>query len=64
MNNKIVKSLSNFKSPDISKLQEVVIDNRTSIYIPMGADAEIAKKRYFQKREANNKFPVPAKKPA
>lgn len=36
-----------FKSPDLSKLQEVVIDVKTRIYIPLGADSEVAKKRYL-----------------
>ena len=63
MNHKFAKPLVNFNSPNLSKLQEVVIDNRTKIYIPMGADAEEAKLKYFKKREATNKFPIPAKKP-
>ncbi|MFH0842199.1 MAG: hypothetical protein V1903_06220 [Bacteroidota bacterium] len=36
-----------FKSPDISKLKEIVIDHRTKIYILPGADIEEAKNRYF-----------------
>lgn len=44
-----------FKSPDVSKLQEVVIDLRTRIYIPLGADAEEAKVRYLA-RNANNRY--------
>lgn len=36
-----------FKSPDLSKLQEVIIDVKTRIYIPMGEDSEAAKKRYL-----------------
>jgi len=36
-----------FKSPDLSKLQEVIIDIKTRIYIPMGADSEAAKIRYL-----------------
>ena len=36
-----------FKSPDITKLQAVIIDSRTTIYIPLEADAEEAKSRYL-----------------
>jgi hypothetical protein len=36
-----------FKSPDLSKLKEVVIDHRTKIYIAPGADVEEAKSRYL-----------------
>jgi len=36
-----------FKSPDLSKLKEVVIDHRTKIYIAPGADVEEAKSRYI-----------------
>jgi hypothetical protein len=41
------KPTVNFKSPDLSKLQEVIIDIKTRIYIPMGADSEAAKTRYL-----------------
>jgi len=44
-----------FKSPDLSKLQEVVIDLRTRIYIPLGADPEEAKVRYLA-RNGNNRY--------
>ena len=37
------------KSPDISKLQEVIIDHRTKIYIALGADAEEARNRYVSR---------------
>ena len=36
-----------FKSPDLSKLKEVIIDHRTKIYIAPGADVEEAKSRYL-----------------
>jgi len=45
-----------FKSPDVSKLQEVIIDMKTKIYIAMGADAKEAKKRYMERLHARNKF--------
>lgn len=38
-----------FKSPDLNKLQEVLIDHRTKIYIALGADPEEAKRRYFER---------------
>ncbi|HKL33512.1 MAG TPA: hypothetical protein VJ919_13315 [Tangfeifania sp.] len=39
------------KSPDLENLQAVVIDLRTKIYIPVGADPEEARKRYFARLE-------------
>jgi len=36
-----------YKSPDLSKLKEVVIDHRTRIYIAPGADVEEARSRYL-----------------
>ena len=44
------KKQSVFKSPDLSKLQVVVIDHRTKLYIPVGADPEEAKNRYYSRR--------------
>ena len=41
------KKQTNFKSPDLKLLQEVVIDMRTIIYIAVGADPEEAKTRYL-----------------
>jgi hypothetical protein len=41
-----------FKSPDISKLKEVVIDHRTKIYIAPEADIEEARTRYFARNTA------------
>jgi hypothetical protein len=35
------------KSPDLSKLKEVVVDHRTKIYIALDADIEEAKNRYL-----------------
>ena len=35
------------KPPDLTKMQEVVIDSRTRIYIPIGADPEEARERYL-----------------
>ncbi|NOU47490.1 MAG: hypothetical protein HOO86_10560 [Bacteroidales bacterium] len=47
------KKQNNFESPNISKLQAVVIDYRTTIYIAMGADPKEAKKKYLDR--TNNK---------
>jgi hypothetical protein len=41
------KKSDHFKSPDLSKLQAVVIDLRTIIYIAVGADPEEARERYL-----------------
>jgi len=35
------------KSPDLSKMREVIIDHRTKIYILPDADVEEAKSRYL-----------------
>jgi hypothetical protein len=43
----IEKKQTNFKSPDLNQLQLVVIDSRTKIYIPIGADPEEARVRYL-----------------
>jgi len=45
------KKIVTFKSPDLEKLQAVVINLRTRIYIPIGADTEEARKRYFARLE-------------
>jgi hypothetical protein len=41
------KKGNNFESPNLSKLQAVVIDNKTTIYIELDADPVEAKKRYL-----------------
>ncbi len=46
------KKQSVFKSPDLQKLQEVVIDLRTKIYIAIDADPEEAKTRYLSRFES------------
>ena len=45
-----------FKSPDMSKLQEVVIDVKTKIYIALDADPKEARKRYHERLHARNKL--------
>lgn len=49
------KKQNNYKTPDLSKLQEVIIDVKTRIYIAVGADPKEAKSRYFE-RIGNKKF--------
>jgi hypothetical protein len=58
------KKQNTFKSPDIATMQVIVIDDRTKIYIPKGADPVEAKNRYLARLEARNKVVVPGRKPA
>jgi len=41
-----------FKSPNLSKMQEVIIDVRTRIYIAPDADPVKARERYLARLEA------------
>jgi hypothetical protein len=41
-----------FKTPDLSKMQEVVIDVRTRIYIDPDADPDEARERYLARLES------------
>ena len=41
------KKQATFKSPDLNKMQAVIIDHRTKIYIALDADPEEARTRYF-----------------
>jgi hypothetical protein len=52
-----------FKTPDITKMQEVVINNRTKIYIAVGADPEEARSRYWDRQDAKGKAIFAPKKP-
>jgi len=47
-----VKKQNTFQSPDLNKLQGVVVDFKTKIYIPLGADPEKAKIRYLERINA------------
>jgi hypothetical protein len=38
-----------FKSPDLSKMKAVIIDHRTTIYIAMDADSELAREKYMSR---------------
>ncbi len=46
------KKQATFNSPDLSKMQEVIIDVRTRIYIDPDADPEQARIRYLERLEA------------
>jgi hypothetical protein len=48
------KNQDKFKSPDLTKMQVVVIDSRTTIYIAQGADPEKAKSRYLSRINDKN----------
>jgi hypothetical protein len=53
-----------FKTPDITKMQEVVINPRTRIYIAIGADVEEARTRYWARQDAKGKPLFAPKKPS
>jgi hypothetical protein len=53
-----------FKTPDITKMQEVVINARTKIYIAVGADPNEARDRYQARQDAKGKVLFAPKKPA
>ena len=46
------KSQPVHKSPDLSKMQEVIIDSRTRIYVSPDVDPEEARKRYLARLAA------------
>ncbi len=43
------KRSNNYESPNISKLQAVIIDHKTTIYIAQDADPIEAKSRYLSR---------------
>lgn len=51
------------KSPDITKMQEVVINQNTKIYIAVGADPEEARSRHWNRPELRGKSIFVRKKP-
>ncbi|HEX7494141.1 MAG TPA: hypothetical protein VF346_07970 [Bacteroidales bacterium] len=51
-----------FKTPDITKMQEVVINQRTKIYIAVGADPDEARSRYWARQDAKGKMLLTPKK--
>jgi hypothetical protein len=52
-----------FKTPDVTKMQEVVINQRTKIYIAVGADPDEARSRYWARQDAKGKMLLTPKKP-
>ena len=40
------------KTPNVSKMQEVIIDGKTRIYIDIDADPEVARSRYLARLDA------------
>jgi hypothetical protein len=52
-----------FKTPDVTKMQEVVINQRTKIYIAIGADPDEARSRYWARQDAKGKMLLTPKKP-
>lgn len=53
-----------YKSPDIQKLQEVKIDDRTKLYIALDADPEQARKRYLTRLETKGNVPYSVRRTA
>jgi hypothetical protein len=48
------KKILNFTSPDLSTLQGVAVDLKTTIFIAKGADPDKAKRKYQE--QMNNKY--------
>lgn len=46
------KKQPSFNTPDLAKMQEVIIDVKTRIYIPVGADPKEAISRYKLRLES------------
>ncbi len=46
------KKQANFITPDLTKMQEVIIDVKTRIYIAIGADPKEARSRYHNRISA------------
>jgi hypothetical protein len=57
------KPRNNFKTPDLSKLQEVVIDERTKIYVDIAADPAEAKNKFLTKQGEKTKIHFSKRKP-
>lgn len=52
-----------FKSPNLGELQEVKIDFKTKIYIPVGKNPEEAKKRFLEREAEKSNSIAFRKKP-
>jgi hypothetical protein len=48
------KKIISIVSPDLSRLQAVIIDGRTTIYIDKGSDPNDARRLYEERRHAIN----------
>ena len=48
----LVKKQPAYKTPNLSKMQEVIIDARTRIYVGLDEDPEVARSRYLARLEA------------
>jgi hypothetical protein len=46
-NHMFEKKQASYVTPDLAKMQEVIIDVKTRIYIAVGADPKEARSRYF-----------------
>jgi len=51
-----------FKTPDITRMQEVVINARTKLYIAIDADPEEARSRYQARQDAKGRVLLTPKK--
>ena len=51
-----LREKKNFKSPDINKMQMVEINQKTKLYIAIGASADEARKRYMEYEEGKKRF--------
>ena len=56
------KKQSVYVTPDITRMQEVIINARTRIYIAVGADPEEARTRYQARQDAKGKVLLTPKK--
>jgi hypothetical protein len=50
------KKTVEIKSPDLKKMQEIIIDLRTRIYVPIEEDPQKARERYMTKFQTMKKF--------
>ncbi len=48
----LIKKQTIGKTPNVSKMQEVIIDGKTRIYIDIDADPELARSRYLERQAA------------
>ena len=50
------KKTVEIKTPDLKKMQEIIIDLRTRIYVPIEEDPQKARERYMTKFQTMKKF--------